>query len=136
MLVVCAGMPVAAQPPPHPAGPLGGLLGPRPHARPPAKGAEPTPEVFLDAATLGSPILLDKSWRVGITANQAAATPEFDDSAWDIRNASDAIAEVPDEDRPPGPPGPDGAPARPPDQLPMGHQRPFVWFRTHIKLAP
>ncbi len=136
MLVVCAGMPVAAQPPPHPAGPLGGLLGPRPHARPPAKGAEPTPEVFLDAATLGSPILLDKSWRVGITANQAAATPEFDDSAWDIRNASDAIAEVPDEDRPPGPPGPDGAPARPPDHLPMGHQRPFVWFRTHIKLAP
>src|SRR5260370_25857790 len=115
MLVVCAGMPVAAQQPPHPAGPLGGLLGPRPHARPPAKDVVPIPEVYLDATSLGSPILLDKSWRVGITANHAPATPAFDDAGLDIRNASDAIAERPDEDRPPSPTGPHRHPPPPPD---------------------
>ena len=133
-LVLCSGMPAAAQQPPHPVGPLEGLMGPRPHARPPAREAQPIPQVFVDATGLGSPILLDKFWRVGITGNQAAATPAFDDSTWDVRNASDAIAEVPDEDRPPGPPSMDQPPARPPDH-PGDHQRPFVWFRVHIKLA-
>jgi hypothetical protein len=139
VLAVCAGVPGAAQQPHHPVGPLDGLLGPRPHARPPVKGTAQTPEVYVDATSLGSPLRLDKYWRVGITANQAAATPEFDDSTWDVRNASDAIAEVPDEDRPPGPPPMNEPPKRRPgmpETAPPGHQRPFVWFRAHIRLAP
>jgi sigma-B regulation protein RsbU (phosphoserine phosphatase) len=141
-MALCCGVFAKAQQNPHPLppprirSPLGALLGPMPHARPPAKDAIATPEVLVDATGLGSPQILDKNWRVGITGNQAAATPDFDDTTWDIRNASDAIAEVPDEDRPPGPPPPDGSPVRPPDHPPRGHQRPFVWFRLHILLAP
>src|ERR1700676_208896 len=141
LLILCLRTSATAQqapfPPrvPHPHNPLGVLLGPPPHARPPAKDAVSTPEVLFDATGLGSPLILDKSWRVGITSSAAAANPEFDDTTWDVRNASDAIAEVPDEDRPPGPPPADGTPARPPEQ-PKGHHRPFVWFRVHVKLAP
>jgi hypothetical protein len=95
---------------------------------------------------MGSPVALDKNWRVGITSDQAAATPNFDDSTWDARNASEAIAEVPDEDRPPEPPphktpgGPEEAPPHRtpggPMEPPSGHQRPWVWFRAHIQLSP
>jgi hypothetical protein len=92
------------------------------------------PDVVVDATSVGSPILLDKNWRVGITSNPAAATPGFDDSTWDVRKASEAIAEVPDEDRPPGPP-PQDAEEENPKNHPPGHQRPFVWFRAHIELA-
>ncbi len=134
-LVLCGTMPSASQGPPHHSGPIEAILGPPRHAQPPAKGTVSTPEVFLDATGLGSPLVLDKNWRVGITANPAAATPDFDDSTWDVRNASDAIPEVPDEDRPPGPPPSDGKSDLPPDRPPT-HQRPSVWFRAHIKLAP
>ncbi len=34
----------------------------------------------------GITVVLDKGWRVGITANPAASSPEFDDSGWAIRN--------------------------------------------------
>jgi sigma-B regulation protein RsbU (phosphoserine phosphatase) len=143
MLALCLGMPSSAQqtphrpspPPPHPRGPLQTLLGPMPHAPPRAKEPVATPELFVDATALGSPLILDKNWRVGITGNQAAATPEFDDTTWDVRNASEAMAEVPDEDRPPGPPPSDVKPPQPSDH-PSGHHRPFVWFRVHVKLAP
>jgi hypothetical protein len=143
VLAVCAGVLAAQQPPhqpPHPPGPLGGLLGPRPHGRPPTVNAIAIPDVMVDATTLGSPIPLDKNWRVGITGNQAAANPDFDDTTWDVRKAAEAIADVPDEDRPPGPPphktpgGPEEAPPR--IEHPPGHRRPFVWFRAHIELAP
>jgi phosphoserine phosphatase RsbU/P len=142
MLVLSVRAPAAAQQTPHPPppprirGPIETILGPIPHARPPAKNPIAIPDVQFDATGLGSPLPLDKNWRVGITADPAAATPSFDDSTWDVRNASDAIAEVPDEDRPPGPPGPDGMPTQPPQDHSKGHQRPFVWFRVHIKLAP
>jgi uncharacterized membrane protein len=105
------------------------------HARPAPQGAQRTPEVFLDATALGSPVTLDKNWRVGITANPAAAQPDFDDTAWDVRNAGDFIQEVPDQDHPANaPPGP-GAPTDH-GHPPADHQRPWVWFRLHIKLAP
>jgi sigma-B regulation protein RsbU (phosphoserine phosphatase) len=139
MLVLCLGMPASAQQtphPPHPKGPLETLLGPTPHARPPAKDAVATPEVFLDATGLGSPLVLDKNWRVSITGNQAAAAADFDDSTWDVRNASEAMAEVPDEDRPSTPPEGFGLPSKQKDHPPKPHQRPFVWFRVHVKLAP
>jgi hypothetical protein len=87
---------------------------------------------LFDATSLGSPMMLDKGWRVGITANPAAAAP---------------ILTTPNG--PPRRPGRlcrrsrRGSSRRRPEmrkpgsgQLPQGHQRPFAWFRLHIKLAP
>lgn len=90
-------------------------------------------ESFFDATNVGSPIVLDKGWRVGITANPAAASPDFDDSGWAIREAKPAFAEVPDVDQPHGPPDSKNsvAPAGP-----RGNSsHPFAWFRLHLKLA-
>jgi hypothetical protein len=120
---------IAQQPPSHP--PLEGLLLPHSHARPAPANPQHTPEILFDATNLGSPLLLDKGWRVGITSNPAAATAEFDDSTWAIRDAQESFAEVPDEDHPAGAPNGDPNASRS-----NGHQRPFVWFRMHIKLAP
>src|SRR4051812_2468685 len=122
-------------------GPLGRLLAGHAHTRPDSRPVpadrQSTPEFVFDATNLGSPLVLDKGWRVGITANQDAANPDFDDSEWALRDASQSIADVPDEDRPPGSDG--RAPAGPDDsrpELPRDHKRPFAWFRLHIKLAP
>ncbi|MGA7257446.1 MAG: PP2C family protein-serine/threonine phosphatase [Terracidiphilus sp.] len=129
VLMVCGAAPCLGQPhPPGPRGPLGAIL--RPHRHPPPAPANPqhTPTVYLDATGLGSPVALDKNWRVGITANPAAAQPDFDDSAWAVRNAAESIEDIPDQDHPANaPPGP---------HPPADHQHPFVWFRLHIKLAP
>lgn len=133
-LAVCGGMQAVAFAQGHPAGPLGHLLAPHGHARPTAQAAPATPTVYFDASAVGSPVVLDKNWRVGITANPAAALPDFDDSAWAIRDAREAIAEVPDEDRPPEVKDHDFNGRRP--ALPPGHRRPYAWFRVHIKLAP
>ncbi len=123
--------------PPQTKGPLGGLLAPHGHGRPIPGDRQPTPEVVFDATNLGSPLLLDKGWRVGITANQNAANPDFDDSAWALRNAGESISDVPDEDRPPGSEGQGrGASDDGPPDFPKDHKRPFAWFRLHIKLAP
>jgi hypothetical protein len=106
------------------------LLLPRLHAQPGPVNSQSTPEVFFDATGLGSPLLLDKGWRVGITANQDAAKPDFDDSAWAVRDAQESFAEVPDEDHPAGTPA--WTPQSPHSR---SHQRPNVWFRQHIRLA-
>jgi hypothetical protein len=95
------------------------------------------PAAIFDATNLGSPLLLDKDWRVGLTATPDPASPTFDDSSWSIRDATASFPDVPDEDRPPdteGPPhrGPDGEPPN----FSKGHGRPFAWFRLHIRLAP
>jgi hypothetical protein len=124
-------------PPPHHGPSIIDLLAPHGHGRPiPAKN-EQTPQITLDASNLGSPINLQKGWRVGITANSAAASSDFDDTGWAVRDAQDAFADVPDEDHPEDPvdadenPGPQGVRGHPGD-----HRRPFAWFRLHIKLAP
>ncbi len=139
-LIVCGALYLDAQPQNQPPkqgkGPLGALLTPHGHGRPVPANRQPTPGVDFDATNLGSPVVLDKGWRVGITANQAAASPDFNDSSWSVREARESIPDVPDEDRPPGtegdkPPAPD---AGPPD-LPREHRRPFAWFRMHIRLA-
>jgi len=116
---------------PHANTPLNQLFRPHAHASPVPANRQSTAEVVFDATALGSPVLLDKGWRVGITANPAAETPEFDDSGWAIRDAQESFADVPDE----------GHPASAPDWDeqsggPQGRQRPFAWFRLHIKLAP
>ena len=128
---------VAQQPPPHRNPSLADLLTQNHHARPVQINTPPSPQVVFDASNLGSPLTLDKGWRVGITADPAAANPDFDDSAWAIRDAREFFADVPGEDHmegdfdPTGKPGQNGNPGSP-----KTHHRPFVWFRLHLKLAP
>jgi len=107
------------------------LLRPHHHAAPAPANAPHTPEVVFDASNLGSPLKLDHGWRVGITSNQEAAQPEFDDSTWAVRDAKESFEDVPDEDHPSDAPAHDPRAPRPP-----GHKHPFVWFRLHLKLAP
>jgi len=90
------------------------------------------PAVF-DATNLGSPILLDKGWRVGITADSVPAQPSFDDSKWAVRDAGESIAEVQDQDQA----AEDAketysAPGIRVDR--HGDDRKFAWFRMHIRL--
>ncbi|MGA2850479.1 MAG: hypothetical protein ABSE46_15895, partial [Terracidiphilus sp.] len=91
---------VAQQSHPGPPSPIEKLLGPRRHAPVASPNAPSTPEVDFDATSIGSPVLLDKNWRVGITANTAAENPEFDDTTWVLRDAQESFADVPDEDHP------------------------------------
>ncbi|MGA2808364.1 MAG: PP2C family protein-serine/threonine phosphatase [Terracidiphilus sp.] len=135
-LAVCGVMQLVAQHP-HPPSPLDQVLRPHGHARPATANAPHTPPIVFDATGLGSPILLDNGWRVGITSNPAAAEPAFDDSAWAVRDARESIADVPDEDHIAGAPGLDdeGGPHGQ-SASPAEHQRPFAWFRLHLKLAP
>ncbi len=136
-LVVCGIVVGGAQAPPaaqaHPKSPLGAILAPKEHARPLPANTPHIPDVMLDATNLGSPVLLDKNWRVGVTGNADAAKPEFDDTAWQVRAAQETIADVPDQDHP------EGATEKGWEEDAArsgGHQRPYVWFRIHIKLAP
>jgi hypothetical protein len=78
-----------------------------------------------DATGLGSPIVLTRGWRVGVTSDPSAAKPDFDDSGWEVREAngsSIADVSVPDSDR-----GPDFG---------FNDGRRYVWFRDHLKLEP
>jgi uncharacterized membrane protein len=138
-IAVCLAVPGFAQQPKDHDGPppIVKLLIPKSHARPVPANTTSTPEVVLDASTLGSPLKLDKGWRVGITANLAAALPDFDDSTWALRDAQESFADVPDEDHPQAPLDADANhPEEQPHDHPKNHQKPFVWFRMHIKLAP
>jgi hypothetical protein len=116
---------------PHPQNPLDQVLRPHGHLQPAPAKAPRTLVVPFDASSLGSPVTLDKSWRVGVTSNSAATLPDFDDSTWAVRDVQGAFPDVNDEDHP------EGSQA-PPDEAgpPKGHQRPFAWFRLHVKLAP
>ena len=91
-----------------------------PLADPASKPASADRNEVIDATNLGSPIILDKGWRVGVTSDPAAATPEFDDSNWAVRNAQDSIADVSAQDEP---------------DRSDSHDRNYVWYRIHLKLA-
>ncbi len=65
-------------------------------------------------------MVLDKGWRIGISSDNDAATPEFDDSKWAVRNAQESIADIPGGDE---------------SDLADSHKRRYVWFRLHLKLA-
>ncbi len=136
LMAVCGANQLIAQTAhPRPKPGLEDLLIPRRHAPPAPANAPHTPEVAFDAGNLGSPLVLDKGWRVGITSDPAAATADFDDSTWAIRDAQEMLADVPDEDHPESSDSsnkssPNDSPGPPP-----GHHRPFVWFRLHVKLA-
>lgn len=136
LLVVCGtAVPFAGAQGGKGGGPLGALLAPHRHAGPPPRHPAVSPDVVFDASKLGSPLVLDKNWRVGITSKDEAISPDFDDTSWSVRDARPLIAEVPDEDHTPGPPGAGVSPDDPP-KMPPGHKRPFAWFRIHVKLAP
>jgi hypothetical protein len=123
-IVVCGAMQLAAEQAPSrpPAAPLW------PHTPKEALPAHPPSalETVIDATELGSPLLLDKGWRVGITADPATANPEFDDSGWAVRDALASFAEVPDVNQSTGTPA--GASGK--------THEPYAWFRLHLKLAP
>jgi hypothetical protein len=96
--------------------------------RPPAPAA---PQAIFDATSLGSPVRLDKDWRIGITAAPTAASPTFDDSAWEVHDAQAYLGEISEEDRS-GKlpiPGHNGPPAGKAHAL-----QPNAWFRLHIQL--
>lgn len=123
--------------PPDAKGALGAVLAPHGHAKAAVANAPHVADTAIDATNLGSPVLLTKGWRVGVTANPAAANPDFDDSAWAVRDAQPVIADVSDEDHTEQ--DTDGGPSAQqegPPKFPAGHKRPSVWFRIHLKLAP
>jgi len=130
--VLCVALQSTAQPHPPLALPLAGLPHPHPHSQPLPPHIENAPKGF-DATGLGSPLLLDKNWRVGITANRASASPDFDDSAWALRNAQESFSDVNGEDHSDS----DAPPANKSKSAPpQDRQKPFAWFRLHIQLAP
>jgi hypothetical protein len=134
-IAVCGAALLAAQaapPSPNPAP----AASPKPHSRPkPARLSAPAvaPAIF-DATSLGSPIALDKNWRVGITSDLAASSPTFDDSKWAVRDAQPSIGEVPDEDAPAATTKPSAGAGI--AQTPPAPARRYAWFRLHIQLAP
>jgi hypothetical protein len=87
---------------------------------------------IFDATMMGSPVRLAQDWRVGISSDPKAVQPDFDDSAWAIRDALGTMSDVPDEDSKSGA-GPVMRERGPnPD---FGRDRRYAWFRLHIKLA-
>lgn len=83
----------------------------------------------FDATGLGSPLVLDKGWRVGITSDPAAEQPGFDDSGWAIRDAQTSMNDVTDEAT--------GGQAQPGLDTDLAKApRRYAWFRMHIRLSP
>ena len=109
----------------------------KPHSAAKPAPAAPTPGAapVVDATNVGSPLKLDKGWRVGISSDPSASTAGFDDSAWAVRDAAPVIDDVSDDDT-------SGTASPQTNQSSSGtvSQKPsaqrFAWFRTHIKLAP
>ena len=62
---------------------------PRTHGRsaPAVSAAQNSPQTVFDATKLGSPVMLDKGWRVGITTNSSTSMP--------ARYSSSAMADLP-----------------------------------------
>jgi hypothetical protein len=136
-MAVCAAVQLAAQTGPAPHIPLqAGDL----HGKPAATPAAPKPpDLVFDASSIGSPVLLDKFWRVGITADPAASSARFDDSAWAVRDAQAFMEEVPDTDQPKEKQtGGIHVEVNNEDAdvlAPKDHGQRYVWFRLHVKLA-
>lgn len=93
----------------------------KPHAHPARESVKQVaPEgPVVDATGIGSPIVLNKGWRVGVTSNSAAASPGFDDSGWAVRDANGTIADVQDSE----------------DPDPGNGDDKYAWFRLHVRLA-
>lgn len=92
----------------------------------------PAGPVF-NATALGSAVLLNRDWRVGITSDPAAALPGFDDSDWAIRSATHTMKAVATPGGAAGAPGQARGGRRRGRGQPT-HERQWVWFRMHIRL--
>ena len=131
-MVMCGAMQLMAQQPPlRPRAGLEDWL--RPHQRPPIaqSNTTSTPVTFFDATKLGSPLKLDKDWRVGVTINPAASASNFDDSTWSVRNSAQDFAPIPNVDKIAAPPNSQGVPS--PSR---NRPRSYTWYRLHMTLAP
>ena len=94
----------------------------RQERRSPAEPAKAVQEsAVIDATALGSPLVLDHGWKVGITADPAAANPNFDDSGWAVRDGRGTIADVTESND---------------DSYHPDREDKYAWFRLHLKLAP
>lgn len=81
---VCAAVPLVAQAT-LPLQTLAHSAAPELHTakKPTSSAPTPTPPSnFIDASPMGSPIVLDKGWRVGVTSDPAVSSPSYDDSGW------------------------------------------------------
>jgi Stage II sporulation protein E (SpoIIE) len=135
-IAVCGAALLAAQAaPPSPKPAPAAVSKPHNHTKHGKIAAPSVAPAIFDATSLGSPLILDKNWRVGITSDLSAASPAFDDSAWAIRDAQPSIGEVPDEDRPApaSAKSPSGSATPPVTPTPA---RRYAFFRLHIQLAP
>ncbi|MGA8043221.1 MAG: PP2C family protein-serine/threonine phosphatase [Terracidiphilus sp.] len=126
---MASGQPAALQR--HGATSIPQVLMPERHLPPAQPSVAPTPKVVFDATHLGTPLKLDRGWRVGVTSNRAAASADFDDTKWPVKNAGDSLEGLQDLDHPE-----DGGGAQQGPPPTHGHGRPFVWFRLHVKLPP
>lgn len=138
LFAVCGAMPQSAQALPLSSG-ASHVAAPRQNARAKLQrpGQTASSQLFIDATHVGSPLLLDKGWRVGVTSNPAAASAGFDDSAWSTRDAKAVIEDVSEKDEENA--GPDAASGNPSSASSPPHaasHRRYVWFRLHIQLAP
>jgi sigma-B regulation protein RsbU (phosphoserine phosphatase) len=140
LILALAASVASAQVPPdtaasHPHTPPSGVPIPNPNAHPP-KGqvsAPDTPVVF-DATGMGSPLVLDSNWRLGITHDTEPAKPDFDDSKWPVRNAKEALADIDDSAADEDGDKHSGHGHGPPDHRPQPSNHSFVWFRLRIQL--
>lgn len=132
VLAVCGVAQLVAQqsPLPRPQTGLENLL--RPNRRPPQAPAtrQTVPVAVFDASNLGSPLKLGQNWRVGSTSNPEALSPSYDDSTWNVQDARQPAGPILNVDTPPSSPAQQGTAAGP-----RGGQRPYTWYRLHIKLA-
>ena len=111
---------------------------PHPNIHPP-KGKTPDPGVSttFDATGLGSPIELNRNWRLGISPGSEPAKPDFDDSAWPIRDAKQALKEVDDsaaDEDDDDKLTPEERAKREADHHRHPKNHPFAWFRIHVQL--
>lgn len=133
---MCLAMALAAQAA-HPAQIQIHVVPSKPHRA--AKPARPAPIAgtapVVDATDVGSPLKLDKGWRVGISSDSAASKPDFDDSAWSVRDALPVIDDV-EESNSTGVASPqtNQSGSGTASQKPSAQR--FAWFRIHVKLAP
>ena len=101
------------------------------------KATNPAAQPVIDATSLGSPMALNKGWRVGITADLQAANPDFDDSSWSIRDAQSSIEDVSEpDDEPKSSSTGHVQVVTPYDEARPGNSRRYAWFRLHLRLAP
>jgi sigma-B regulation protein RsbU (phosphoserine phosphatase) len=147
-MAICTAVQLAAQAGPSRLIPLHGAdLHEYDAAKAAAPGSARQPVMVFDATALGSPVLLDKDWRVGITADTAAALPNFDDSGWDVRSAQALMEDVHAVGEDAGQEASHDAKSRKGGVhvnvggtdadvfAPSEHGQRYAWFRLHVNLA-